>query len=229
MCPGGLNVIDVLARRLIIAESPRWYIKKNRYEDAFKSLCRLRTTPLQAARDLYYIHAQVRLEEIMLGDGDIQTMRVSESEKHFANRARYMARFRQLFTIARVRRATLATFVVMIAQQMCGSTSSLFAYHFHQLTRRQSISWPSTLPRFSWMQVSAREQHSWYLGVSGLLTSRKWHAHHDRKLDTNCLDKLCMACCPHHRYIRTTRVITVYLSSHGLDLIGHGILLLYSL
>lgn len=58
----------------------------------------------------------------MLGDGDIQTVRVSESEKHYANRARYFTRFKQLFTIARVRRATLASFVVMIAQQMCGST-----------------------------------------------------------------------------------------------------------
>ena len=61
----------------------------------------------------------------MLGDGDIQTVRVSESEKHVASRARYFTRFTQLFTIARVRRATLASFVVMIAQQMCGSMKPL--------------------------------------------------------------------------------------------------------
>lgn len=98
-------------------ESPRWYIKKHRYQDAFNSLRRLRNTPLQAARDLYYIHAQVRLEEIMLGDGDIQKM---DGKQHFTSKGRYLARFIQLFTIARVRRATLAAFVVMIAQQMCG-------------------------------------------------------------------------------------------------------------
>lgn len=34
----------------------------------------------------------------------------------------YVQRFVQLFTIPRIRRATLAAFVVMLAQQMCGST-----------------------------------------------------------------------------------------------------------
>lgn len=57
----------------------------------------------------------------MLGDGDIQKMNVESGKEHFTNRGRYLARFVQLFTIARVRRATLAAFVVMIAQQMCGS------------------------------------------------------------------------------------------------------------
>ena len=57
----------------------------------------------------------------MLGDGDIQTVRVSDGERMYRNRgARFFTRFGQLFTIPRVRRATLATFVVMIAQQMCG-------------------------------------------------------------------------------------------------------------
>ncbi|MCJ1411395.1 hypothetical protein MMC19_005484 [Ptychographa xylographoides] len=83
-------------------ESPRWYIKKNRQADAFKSLCRLRNTPLQAARDLYYIHAQLVEEAAIIGTSN------------------YVTRFIELFTIPRVRRATLASWVVMIAQQMCG-------------------------------------------------------------------------------------------------------------
>lgn len=83
-------------------ESPRWYIKKGRYNDAFKSLCRLRNTPLQAARDLYYIHAQILEEAAIIG------------------RNNYVTRFVELFTIPRVRRATLASFTVMLAQQMCG-------------------------------------------------------------------------------------------------------------
>ena len=114
----------MLSRRmpqLTRLESPRWYIKNNMYHKAFDSLCRLRNTPLQAARDLYYIHSQVRLEEIMLGDGDIRAVRVSEGEKITVRKGRYVTRFIQLFTIPRVRRATLAAFVVMIAQQMCGS------------------------------------------------------------------------------------------------------------
>lgn len=33
----------------------------------------------------------------------------------------YLKRFTELFTIPRVRRATLASFTVMLAQQLCGS------------------------------------------------------------------------------------------------------------
>ena len=83
-------------------ESPRWYIKNKRFGSAYKSLVRLRNTPLQAARDLYYIHAQLRMEA------------------SFVKPSNYVTRFIQLFTIPRVRRATLASFTVMIAQQMCG-------------------------------------------------------------------------------------------------------------
>jgi len=83
-------------------ESPRWYIKKGRYEKAYASLKRLRNTELQAARDLYYIFAQIRVEQTLVA------------------KTSYITRFIQLFTIPRVRRATLASFTVMIAQQMCG-------------------------------------------------------------------------------------------------------------
>ena len=83
-------------------ESPRWYMKKNRYRDALKSLLRLRNNPVQAGRDLYYIHVQLDLE------------------KQFMKRNGYITRFVELFTIPRIRRATLAAFTVMIAQQMCG-------------------------------------------------------------------------------------------------------------
>ncbi|OTA65284.1 hypothetical protein K449DRAFT_413559 [Hypoxylon sp. EC38] len=73
-----------------------------RYQDAMKSLLRLRNHPLQAARDLYAIHAQVEIEDAAIGHSS------------------YAKRLIQLFTIPRVRRATLASFVVMIGQQMCG-------------------------------------------------------------------------------------------------------------
>ena len=63
----------------------------------------MRNTQLQAARDLYYIHAQLRAEEAFV-----------------VKRSNYVTRFIQLFTIPRVRRATLASFTVMLAQQMCG-------------------------------------------------------------------------------------------------------------
>lgn len=83
-------------------ESPRWYIKRGEFHRAYKSLARLRNTELQAARDLYYIYAQIRAEDTLV------------------RKSNYLLRFVQLFTIPRVRRATLASFTVMIAQQMCG-------------------------------------------------------------------------------------------------------------
>ncbi|GHJ90375.1 hypothetical protein NliqN6_6777 [Naganishia liquefaciens] len=83
-------------------ESPRWLMKKNRYPQAMRSLLRLRHTRLQAARDMYYISAQLT-EEMKIMGGET-----------------FVQRFIELFTKARTRRATLASFVVMIAQQMCG-------------------------------------------------------------------------------------------------------------
>ncbi|EJD03082.1 uncharacterized protein FOMMEDRAFT_123262 [Fomitiporia mediterranea MF3/22] len=83
-------------------ESPRWYMKKGRYRNAYESLLKLRNHPLQAARDLYYVHAQLQIESEFIGQSN------------------YITRFIELFTIPRVRRATLASFVVMLAQQMCG-------------------------------------------------------------------------------------------------------------
>ena len=83
-------------------ESPRWLMKKGRYAEAYKSLLRLRNHKIQAARDLYYVHAQLLVEHKIIGTST------------------YAQRMVELFTIPRVRRATLASFTVMIAQQMCG-------------------------------------------------------------------------------------------------------------
>ena len=83
-------------------------MKKGKHNKAYKSLLKLRRTPLQAARDLYYIHAQLNLEELLI------------EETGVAKTNNFFTRFTELFTIPRIRRATLASFVVMIAQQMCG-------------------------------------------------------------------------------------------------------------
>ena len=77
-------------------------MKKGRYRAAYISFCRLRNSPLQAARDMYYAHAQLTAEFDVLKNSN------------------YFKRFYELFTIPRIRRATLASWVVMIAQQMCG-------------------------------------------------------------------------------------------------------------
>lgn len=90
-------------------ESPRWLIKKGKHAKAYRSLCRIRNTNLQAARDLYFIHAQLVQEELFVNE-----MGVAKTDNFFT-------RFMELFTIPRVRRATQASGIVMIAQQMCGS------------------------------------------------------------------------------------------------------------
>lgn len=48
-------------------ESPRWLMKKGRYAQAYKSLLRLRNHEIQAARDLYYVHAQLVIEHKVIG------------------------------------------------------------------------------------------------------------------------------------------------------------------
>jgi MFS family permease len=51
-------------------ESPRWYMKKGRYQKAYDSLIRLRNNPVQAARDIYYIHLQLELEAEIIGNNN---------------------------------------------------------------------------------------------------------------------------------------------------------------
>lgn len=97
-----IPAVPLCALILFCPESPRWYIKKGRYAEAMGSLLKLRNDPIQAARDLYAIHAQVQIEAEAMGN------------------ASYVSRFIDLFTIPRLRRATGAAFVVMIAQQLCG-------------------------------------------------------------------------------------------------------------
>jgi len=94
--------LPLLAMIYFCPESPRWLMKKNRYVDAFASLKKLRFSDLQAARDLYFIHVQLEIEEKIIGHTN------------------FFTRFTGLFSTPRVRRATLASFTVMIAQQMCG-------------------------------------------------------------------------------------------------------------
>lgn len=91
-----------------VPESPRWLMKKRKYNKAYKSFLRLRNTPFQAARDLYYTHALLVQEDHMIKESGLNP------------KSNFFTRFIELFTIPRVRRATLASFVAMIAQQMCG-------------------------------------------------------------------------------------------------------------
>lgn len=90
-------------------ESPRWLMKKGRYQKAFDSFKRLRHTEVIAARDMYYAHVQLVHENSIIQGKT------------------YFSRFTELFTIPRVRRGTLAASTVMLAQQMCGINSKSLA------------------------------------------------------------------------------------------------------
>ncbi|KAF8515582.1 hypothetical protein JB92DRAFT_63598 [Gautieria morchelliformis] len=96
----GLPAIVVMTQVYLCPESPRWLIEKGRYGEALKSLTRLRNSPLQAARDLFYIDALLRAEVGLKNTG-----------QH---------RFLDLFTVPRNRRAAVASFIVMFMQQFCG-------------------------------------------------------------------------------------------------------------
>ncbi|KAM0751462.1 hexose transport-related protein, partial [Meredithblackwellia eburnea MCA 4105] len=89
----------VCAQIFFLPESPRWLIGRGRYVEAYKSLCRLRHTKVQAARDLFFIFAL--LEE----EATISTGRNAVVE---------------LFAVARNRRACYASGILMFMQQFCG-------------------------------------------------------------------------------------------------------------
>ncbi|KAJ0305444.1 hypothetical protein COL516b_005138 [Colletotrichum fioriniae] len=88
-------------------ESPRWLLKRRKFIQAYESLLRLRGNNLLAARDLYFVNAQLEKEqELVEADG------LGDSN--------FFTRCVELFTIPRIRRATQASGIIMAAQQLCG-------------------------------------------------------------------------------------------------------------
>ncbi|OJJ51343.1 hypothetical protein ASPZODRAFT_364370 [Penicilliopsis zonata CBS 506.65] len=92
----------VCAQVYLCPESPRWLIQHNKIPKAYESFRVLRPTDLQAARDLYYAHVGVELER-----------KINRGKNFFTM-------FKELFTVPRNARATLATWIVMFMQQFCG-------------------------------------------------------------------------------------------------------------
>ena len=107
-----IPAIPIVLGVFFCPESPRWLISKRKYGKAYRSLLRLRNSPLQAARDLYFIQAQIAEEAVLV------------AEAGFAKSDNLVTRFIELFTIPRLRRATQASGIAMIIQSMCGSKSS---------------------------------------------------------------------------------------------------------
>ncbi|EXJ94720.1 hypothetical protein A1O1_03117 [Capronia coronata CBS 617.96] len=107
-----IPTIPLLLMVYMCPESPPWFIKNGqRYDLAFHSLRQLRNSDLQAAKEIYSTYLQRRARS-MLGGWEQAT------------RVRKIA---ELFTIRRIRRATTASYVVMLSQQLCGI--NIIAYY----------------------------------------------------------------------------------------------------
>ena len=83
-------------------ESPAWHMKRGRYDDALDSLNRLRNTRLQSACELY---------------SNFLSRRRNKSTKDHST---FITKFRSLFTVPRNRHALMASYTVMLSQQLCG-------------------------------------------------------------------------------------------------------------
>lgn len=97
-----ISTVPLLILLTLLCESPEWFIKHGeRYDAAFASLCRLRNTELQAACEMLLFDRQRKRSKLTPLNGYFKTLS-------------------ELFTVPRVRRATLAAYTTMIAQQACG-------------------------------------------------------------------------------------------------------------
>jgi len=133
-------------------------MSKGRFEKAYRSLKRLRGSDIRAAKEIYYIHAQMQQEELLIQASGV------------AVHANMFTRFIECFTIPRIRRATQASGIVMIAQQMCGSRLT-FSASIANSDHSQSTSSPSTHPLFSPRLVLLSREPSWHPGASVSSTS----------------------------------------------------------
>ncbi|TCD66565.1 hypothetical protein EIP91_001233 [Steccherinum ochraceum] len=117
LASAGVPALFIMSQVFFCPESPRWLMSKGRYDKAYESLLRLRNSPLQAARDLYYIHTLLKVEEDM---------------------ARGHSRVVELFTVPRNRRAALASAIVMFMQQFCGI--NVLAYYSSSIFSQANLS-----------------------------------------------------------------------------------------
>lgn len=121
-----LPLMCLLSLTAVCPESPRFLLKRGKYAEAYESLCQLRETSLQAARDLIYINAQIQVESTLL-----PKKKKSEELRHASipgqftlqervQKLSYWTRLTQIFINKRTWRAQQAASIVMIAQQLCG-------------------------------------------------------------------------------------------------------------
>ncbi|KAI9682660.1 MAG: hypothetical protein M1829_006647 [Trizodia sp. TS-e1964] len=106
----------------MVPESPRWYMSKGRHAKAYKSMCRLRFSKLQAARDVFYMHTLLEAESgLRLGQN----------------------KMKELVVVPRNRRALVASEICMFMQQFCGV--NVIAYYSSEIFLQAKFSEISAL------------------------------------------------------------------------------------
>lgn len=103
MASTSIPPLIVMLQVYFCPESPRWYMEKGRYNDAFKSVCRLRFTHVQAARDMFYAYKLLQIE-------------AAERQGH---------KWTDFFTVRRNRRAAQSSWFVMFMQQVSHPSTNL--------------------------------------------------------------------------------------------------------
>ncbi|KAF7547857.1 hypothetical protein G7Z17_g7430 [Cylindrodendrum hubeiense] len=97
----------------LLPESPRWYMDKGNFPKAFVSLKKLRSSELQAARDMYLAWKFLQVEEQTTRGGDI------------------LNTLKEFFTVRRNWRAAQSSWFCMFMQQFCGV--NVIAYYSTQI------------------------------------------------------------------------------------------------
>lgn len=103
-----IPAIPLLIGIYFTPESPRWLSKKGKVSKAYRSLLRLRGSTFLAARDLFYINAQLEMEKAAI-------------EADGLGKNSFFTKCVELFTVPRNRFATQASGIIMASAQFCGS------------------------------------------------------------------------------------------------------------
>ncbi|KAI5358880.1 putative major facilitator, sugar transporter, major facilitator superfamily [Septoria linicola] len=111
---------------LACPESPRFLMGKGHYVEAYETLSRLRGSHILAAKEFLYTHFQMNVERTMSMSG--ADTADDESISHLATAARpnFFQKVWQLFTVPRIRNATLTAVTCMVSQQLCGVNVIIF-------------------------------------------------------------------------------------------------------
>ncbi|KAF2269108.1 MFS sugar transporter-like protein [Lojkania enalia] len=112
----------VMLQVYVCPESPRWYMEKGKYDEAFSALRRLRKHDIQAARDMYYAYKLLEIEQ---------------REREGKNLVK------EFFFVKRNRRAAQSSFFVMFMQQFCGV--NVIAYYSSAIFEQAGFSRPNAL------------------------------------------------------------------------------------